>query len=152
MIGKISIIVPVYNADRFLPQTIESLLNQTYKNIEIILVDDGSTDDSLAVCKRYESDPRVVVIHQENRGRSCARNTGIAHASGRFIGFMDDDDVAHPRMFELLHSALKRTKCDISMCQMLYGGGLRCSNMPINPAVKRQRVLQAIFRTVGTHI
>lgn len=123
MIEKISIIVPVYNADRFLPQTIESLLNQTYKNIELILVDDGSTDDSLAVCKRYENDSRVLVIHQENRGRSCARNTGIAHASGRFIGFMDDDDVAHPRMFELLHSALKRTKCDISMCQMLYGGG-----------------------------
>lgn len=153
MIEKISIIVPVYNADCFLPQTIESLLNQTYKNIELILVDDGSTDDSLAVCKRYENDSRVLVIHQENRGRSCARNTGIAHASGRFIGFMDDDDVAHPRMFELLHSALKRTKCDISMCQMLYGGGgVRCCNVPINPAVKRQRVLQAIFRTVGIRI
>lgn len=122
MTGKISIIVPVYNAVSYLPQTIESLLSQTYKDIELILVDDGSTDDSLAVCKRYESDPRVVVIHQDNGGRSCARNTGLVRASGDFVGFMDDDDVAHPKMFESLYHALVSTDSDISMCQMIYGG------------------------------
>ena len=99
MTDKISIVVPVYNAERYLPQTIESLLSQTYKDIELILVDDGSTDDSLAVCKRYESDPRVVVIHQDNGGVSCARNAGLARVSGDFIGFIDADDVAHPQMF-----------------------------------------------------
>lgn len=123
MTDKISIVVPVYNAERYLPQTIESLLSQTYKDIELILVDDGSTDDSLAVCKRYESDPRVVVSHQDNGGVSCARNAGLARVSGDFIGFIDADDVAHPQMFEQLHDALVSTNSDISMCQMIYGGG-----------------------------
>lgn len=121
-LNKISIIVPVYNAARYLPQTIESLLCQTHKNIELILVDDGSTDDSLAICKRYESDPRVVVIHQENGGLSCARNTGISNASGDYIGFVDADDVTHPQMFALLLKALLSTHSEISMCQMVYGG------------------------------
>lgn len=120
-LNKISIIVPVYNAARYLPQTIESLLCQTYKNIELILVDDGSTDDSLAICKRYESDSRVVVIHQENGGVSCARNTGIANSIGEYIGFVDADDVVHPRMFEYLHNAIISTGSDISMCSMVYG-------------------------------
>lgn len=121
MSDKISIIVPVYNAARYLPKTIESLLGQTYSNIELILVDDGSTDESLAVCRKYEIDSRVLVVHQENAGRSNARNTGIAHASGNFIGFMDDDDVAHSRMFEYLHNAIISTESDISMCSMFYG-------------------------------
>lgn len=86
-------------------------------------MDDGSTDDSLAICKRYESDPRVVVIHQENGGVSSARNTGLVCVSGDFLGFMDADDVAHPQMFEQLHHALVSTNSDISMCQMIYGGG-----------------------------
>lgn len=121
-LNKISIIVPVYNAARYLPQTIESLLCQTHKNIELILVDDGSTDDSLAICKRYESDSRVVVIHQENGGLSCARNTGIANSTGEYIGFVDADDVVHPWMFALLLEALLSTHSEISMCRMIYGG------------------------------
>lgn len=121
-LNKISIVVPIYNAARFLPQAIESLLCQTYKNIELILVDDGSTDDSLAICKRYESDPRIVVIHQENGGLSCARNTGIANSTGEYIGFVDADDVAHPQMFALLLEALLFTHSEISMCRMIYGG------------------------------
>lgn len=136
---KISIIIPVYNAAQYLPQTIESLLSQTYRNIELILVDDGSTDDSLDVCRKYEVDPRVLVVHQANGGRSNARNTGISHASGDFIGFMDDDDVAHPRMFESLHSAITDTGSDISMCQMIYGrtGGINFNKIDKAPQVEQ---------------
>ena len=143
-LNKVSIIVPIYNASRYLPQTIESLLCQTYRNIELILVDDGSTDDSLAICHRYKTDSRVHIIHQENGGLSCARNTGISNASGDYIGFVDADDVAHPQMFALLLEALLSTHSEISMCRMVYGGKVVFPNIthehqkPVKEFGKRQ--------------
>ena len=94
---KISIVVPVYNAQDFLPAAIESVLNQSLKEFELILVNDGSTDTSGEICDRYAAaDPRVVVIHRPNSGISATRNAGIAAATGTYVGFMDADDALHP--------------------------------------------------------
>ena len=103
---KVSMIVPVYNTAKYLPKCIESLINQTYKNLEIILVDDGATDDSGKIADDYaKKDSRIVVVHQENGGQSAARNRGLELASGEFVGFVDsDDEVKENFVAELLGS------------------------------------------------
>ena len=91
--GLISIIVPVYNVEKYLSKCLDSIINQTYKNLEIILIDDGSTDKSGEICDKYKNeDKRIIVIHQLNGGVSAARNTGIGVAKGRYILFIDSDD------------------------------------------------------------
>jgi hypothetical protein len=96
---KVSVIVPVFKAEQYVEITIQSLLNQTYKNLEILIVDDGSPDRSIEICRRF-SDPRIKIIQQPNRGLPGARNTGIRHATGEFIGFLDADDVWLPHKVE----------------------------------------------------
>lgn len=97
---KISIIIPVYNAEKYLAVTVDSILNQDYKNFELILVNDGSTDSSLKICEHYaQNDNRVKVITQLNKGVSVARNTGIENASGEWITFIDSDDWIGPNYF-----------------------------------------------------
>ena len=97
----VSIIVPVYNVEQYLRECVDSVLNQTYSDIEIILVDDGSTDQSGNICDEYaEMDSRIKVIHKKNEGVSAARNTGIETASGERIIFVDSDDCIHPRLLE----------------------------------------------------
>ncbi len=114
---KISIIVPVYQVEKYLEKCINSILAQTYKNLEIILVDDGSTDNCPAICDRFQAeDPRIKVIHQENGGLSHARNVGMEHATGDFIGFVDSDDWIEPNMYEVLMSALQETGADVAVC------------------------------------
>jgi glycosyltransferase involved in cell wall biosynthesis len=113
----ISVIVPVYNAEKYLPKCIESIQNQTYRNLEIILVNDGSTDNSLAICYQYsEKDKRIIVITQENKGVSSARNSGLDIATGDYIGFVDSDDYIAPDMYEQLLSACLENDADISEC------------------------------------
>ena len=113
----ISIIIPVYNAEEYLDKCIQSILTQTSQNLEIILVDDGSTDKSSIICDAYaQKDHRVVVIHQKNAGVSVARNTGIDAATGRYIGFVDSDDWIEPDMFEKLLGEAIQTEADIVMC------------------------------------
>ncbi|HOL49970.1 MAG TPA: glycosyltransferase [bacterium] len=90
--AKVSVIVPVYNAERFIGETLRSVLCQTYKDIEVIVVDDGSTDHSVEVIKKY-NDPRIMLIRQQNRGVSAARNTGIKSSNGKFIALLDHDDL-----------------------------------------------------------
>ena len=114
---KISIIVPIYNAKEHLDKCVESILEQTEKNLEIILVDDGSKDNSFEICKKYEKiDQRVKVIHQENAGVSVARNHGIEIAEGEYIGFVDSDDWIEPVMYERLLKEAKETNADVVMC------------------------------------
>lgn len=114
---KISIIVPVYNVQDYLEFCIESILNQTFKNFELILVDDGSTDLSGKICDIYkEKDNRIKVIHKPNGGQSSARNAGIDVATGKYIGFVDSDDSIHPKMYEVLYNLIKKYKSDISGC------------------------------------
>lgn len=96
----ISIIIPVYNIEDYVCECIESVMAQTYKNIEIILVDDGSTDNSGAICDKFsEIDNRIVVIHKENGGLSDARNAGINTEKGSYLGFVDGDDLVTPDMY-----------------------------------------------------
>ena len=113
----ISIVVPVYNVEDYLPQCIESLLVQTHSNIEIILVDDGSTDSSGSICDSYAArDSRITVIHQENGGLSAARNAGIQTAKGGYIGFLDSDDFVDKNMFRSLLEAVIYHKADVAAC------------------------------------
>lgn len=106
---KISIIIPIYNTIAYLERCVESVMHQTYGNLEIILVDDGSTDSSGALCEKLALyDKRIKVVHQENGGSSRARNKGISLATGDYIGFVDSDDYIEPDTYEiLLHMALK---------------------------------------------
>ena len=104
----VSVIVPVYNAECYLSECIESILCQTYPNIEVILIDDGSTDDSLSVCQRKaEKDNRVKVIHQENQGVTAARKTGVINSIGNFICFVDSDDTIPDYAIEVLIGKMK---------------------------------------------
>lgn len=106
---KISVIVPIYNIIDCLERCVMSIINQTYENIEIILVDDGSTDGTAALCDVLETkDVRVRVFHKENGGSSSARNLGLKYATGDFIGFVDSDDYIEPDMYELLAEAVER--------------------------------------------
>lgn len=97
----VSVIVPVYNAEKYLEKCIESIRNQTYSYLDIILINDGSTDSSLDICSRYQLlDSRISVISQENQGLVCARKTGLLHAKGELVGFVDSDDWIEPDMYE----------------------------------------------------
>lgn len=116
---RTSIIVPVYNAGEFLSVCIDSILLQTDKSIELILVNDGSSDDSGLVCDQYaERDSRVVVIHQKNQGVSSARNAGIDKISGQYVMFVDSDDIIAPNLVETLYSIIKESGADIASCEL----------------------------------
>lgn len=112
--GKISVIVPVYNSERTLKTTIESIINQSYTNLEIILVNDGSTDKSLEICRYFENnDSRIIVINQSNQGVGEARNNGLNIASGEFVSFIDSDDIIDNNFFETLYDTACKTGADI---------------------------------------
>lgn len=119
---KISVIVPIYNVEEYLDKCIQSLINQTYSNLEIILVNDGSTDNSLRICKKYESYPNILICNKKNGGLSDARNFGLDKATGNYICFVDSDDYIEKDMIEYLYNNLNNYKADISCCNiyMLY--------------------------------
>lgn len=107
VVYKVSVIIPAYNSQEYIKEAIESVRNQTLKDIEIILVDDGSTDDTFKVCKDYSLiDERIKVIHQKNKGISGARNTGIDNATGEYISFLDSDDTIELNMYEELYNCV----------------------------------------------
>lgn len=109
----ISIVVPVYGTEAYLPQCVESLLAQTHSHLELILIDDGSPDHSGALCDRYgEQDQRVLVIHQENQGVSTARNAGVKAAHGQYIAFVDSDDWVGPDYLAALLQAAEQSEAD----------------------------------------
>jgi len=113
MAVRISVIVPVYNVKRYLARCIESVLRQTMADFELILVDDGSTDGSGAMCDTYVQDERVRVLHQENRGLGLARNAGLERAQGEYVCFIDSDDYAGPELLEHLVTAARRHQADV---------------------------------------
>ena len=116
----ISIIIPVYNVSKYLRRCVDSVLNQSYSNIEIILVDDGSTDDSGAICDEYaKKEESVIVIHQHNQGLGPARNAGLNVMHGKYVGFVDSDDWVSSEMYECMHRAIVENKCDIATCGRL---------------------------------
>lgn len=123
----ISIVIPVYNVEKYLERCVKSVINQTYKNIEIILVDDGSKDKSGALCDEFAKlDDRIIVIHKENGGLSDARNYGLNIAKGELIGFVDSDDYITEDMFESLYKTIVKNNADISIVSFyeMYNGKL----------------------------
>ncbi|MED3820740.1 glycosyltransferase [Priestia aryabhattai] len=117
---KISIIVPVYNVEKYLQRCIKSLIEQTYKNIEIILVNDGSTDGCKEVCESYKKiDSRIILINKENGGLSSARNVGLDAATGEYLAFVDSDDWISTNMYEVLMKLAEQHDADISECSYL---------------------------------
>lgn len=124
----ISVIVPIYKVENYLHRCVDSILNQTYTNLEIILVDDGSPDNCGRICDEYaEKDSRVVVIHRENGGLSAARNSGLDICKGDYIGFVDSDDCIHPEMYQLLYEDIKHYGTKLAFCQPNM-----CKNQNIN--------------------
>lgn len=115
----ISVIVPIYKVEKYLDRCIESITTQTYKNLEIILVDDGSPDNCPHMCDKWgTADPRIRVIHKENGGLSDARNAGMEIAAGRYISFIDSDDWIESEMYERMVRAMNRDKSDIAACSV----------------------------------
>lgn len=114
---KVSVIIPVYNVEKYLSKCLDSVLSQTYPHIEVILINDGSKDNSLNICQAYaEKDERIRVIDKENEGVSIARNTGIEAATGEFIAFIDPDDWVEPEAYESMIAQLKKWDADICLC------------------------------------
>jgi glycosyltransferase involved in cell wall biosynthesis len=117
---KISIIVPIYNVEKYLNKCIDSILAQTFIDFELILVNDGSPDNCGEICNEYaKKDSRIKVIHKENGGVSSARNTGIEIAKGQYFGFIDSDDTIHEKMYEILYQNAVQYSSDIVLCDFL---------------------------------
>lgn len=115
---KVSVVVPIYNVEVYLARCIDSILRQTYSNLEIILVDDGATDRSGEIVDRYAGlDNRIIPIHKSNGGLSDARNAGIDVATGEYICFVDSDDLIHPQYVETLLGLCVRNNCDVAQCR-----------------------------------
>ena len=122
----LSVIVPVYNVESYLPTCIESIINQTYSNLELFLVDDGSTDKSGEICDEYaKKDSRIMVIHKENGGQGSARNRALDIAKGEYIAFVDSDDHIELNMYDAMINALERTDSDLVLCGFYTDSGLR---------------------------
>ncbi|MDT2827539.1 glycosyltransferase [Enterococcus viikkiensis] len=153
---EISIIVPVYNAEKYLNKCVDSILNQTFKDFELILVDDGSHDNSGAICDEYvEKDLRVKVVHQKNGGVSRVRNKGIEIAKGKYIGFVDSDDFIAEDMYELLYNNLLKEKADLSICGIydVYKGKKLEKNSPNYLITNREEAVKLILeaKIVSVH-
>ena len=113
----ISVIVPVFNVETYVSRCISSILNQTYKNLEILLIDDGSTDSSGKICDSFaEKDTRLNVIHCKNHGVAAARNRGIEISKGTYISFIDSDDFIELDFYEYLMNLVRTTNCDVAYC------------------------------------
>jgi len=117
---KVSIVVPVYNVEKYLERCLDSLINQTLKEIEIICVNDGSKDNSDKILEKYsQKDNRIKIINQENSGLSAARNTGMNYVKGEYIGFVDSDDWVDIDFYEKLYNAAKKNDCDIAVADFI---------------------------------
>lgn len=118
---KISVIIPIYKVEKYLEKCVKSVLNQTYKNLEVILVDDGSPDNCGKICDMFaERDKRIFVIHKENGGISDARNVGLRKATGEYIAFVDSDDYIEPDMYEELLQHIKKDRSELAICNFWY--------------------------------
>lgn len=150
---KLSVIVPVYNTEKYLRECIDSILAQTFKDFELILVDDGSTDGSGAICDEYaKMDERIRVIHQENGGVTRARKSGVRSSAGIYFSFIDSDDWIHPQMFEQMVGKGTETNADIVICDVYLEYGTRSISVPTlaeegfyNKAQLREQIYPAML-------
>lgn len=118
---KLSIIIPIYNAEKYVAHCIDSVLAQSYDDFELLLVDDGSTDGSGLICDNYAlKDARIKVYHKSNQGPSATRNFAIKRANGSYIGFIDADDLIHPQMYQILINTIEKDDADVVFCNFIY--------------------------------
>lgn len=149
--SKISIIIPIYNVEAYLPQCLDSVIHQTYQDLEIILVNDGSTDACPQICETYAAkDKRIILIHKENGGLSDARNAGINICNGDFISFVDSDDIMSLDFYQLLMEALVKNDADIAECSFsTFEDGedivLEPNSNPVAEFYNTECALNAIF-------
>lgn len=129
---KVSVIVPVYNTEKYLEKSINSIVNQTYKNLEILLIDDGSTDRSFEICKKFaQKDNRVIPIHKENSGVSETRNLGISYATGKYAIFVDSDDILPLNSIKDMYEVAKKNNSDL-VIGMININNKNCDNLENN--------------------
>ena len=142
--NKISIIMPVYKVEKYLSACIESIIAQTYQNLEIILINDGSTDSCPQICDDYAlKDDRIIVIHQQNAGVAVARNNGLKNITGDFVSFIDADDIIIPTFYEKMLESLTQNKADVVEC-----GFVRfANNTEINNELDRGKISEEIYDT-----
>jgi len=136
----VSIIVPIYNSESLLPSCLDSIISQTYQNLEIILIDDGSTDHSPQIIKKYaKNDPRIHTITQKNQGQSAARNQGLTSATGNYISFIDSDDVVEPTFIEKLLKPYQTHDVALTLCAMhrLFLKTRHTENLYLSPIAKK---------------
>ena len=163
----VSIVVPIYKVEQYLRECVDSILNQTYENLQVILVDDGSPDRCGEIIEAYKKvDSRIVTVHKENGGLSDARNYGIERAKGNYIICVDSDDRIHKEMVEKLYEAILEKDAEIAVCDMLYfeengktsissGGSFTCTNakeypqlVAINNSACNKMYLKSLFEEV----
>lgn len=150
----VSIIVPIYNCEKYLNECVKSILGQSFKDIEVVLVDDGSTDSSPAICDDFAAKyPSVVkVLHQANGGLSRARNAGLQLASGEFIMFVDSDDAIPPRAVEFLHSAfMHNSECGISVGQYSHNANFKFEESKFNLVRPVDAIRQTLYQKAPFH-
>lgn len=144
----VSVVVPVYNVEKYLDRCVESIVKQTYENLEIILVDDGSLDQSGAMCDEWaQKDARIKVVHKKNGGLSDARNKGVEVATGDYIGFVDSDDYIALDTYEVLVKLIQENDVDISMCGVadVYPDRMECPETTALSIMTPDKVLSDIF-------
>lgn len=144
----ISVIVPIYNVEKYLKRCIDSIIEQTYTNLEIILVDDESPDNCGKICDEYaKKDKRIIVIHKKNGGLSDARNRGLQEAKGKYVGFVDSDDYISKNMYKVLYTNMKENNADISICNfsLVDDNGIEYKNKKqINNEIKLYGKMEAM--------
>lgn len=150
--GLLSVIVPVYKVEPYLRRCIDSICQQTYKNLQIILVDDGSPDQCGMICDEYtKKDPRIIAIHQENEGLSGARNNGLLFAKGEYVAFVDSDDWLHPEMYETLVTLIEQNQLDMARCAVIGSDGQQESlilpnkETPVNQVITGKDIFELYF-------
>lgn len=152
MDSLISVIIPIYNAQKYLSRCMESITKQSYKNLEIILINDGSKDDSLVICEQYrKNDSRIVLVNQENKGVSYCRNYGVGIAKGEYIIFIDSDDYISDNMIETLYSEQKRENADMVQCgyQILYENNSISKNIYHEKLIEsKEKILKFYFHNL----
>ena len=151
----ISVIVPVYNVDKYIDRCIETIVNQTYRNIEILLIDDGSTDDSGKICDTWANkDKRITVIHKENAGVSSARNLGLENSHGHFISFIDSDDSIDRNMYYEMKKMIEETNSDICFCDIKYirNGNIEEKKHLDKEIFNKEEILKSLFDYNGLNL
>lgn len=132
MESLVTVIIPVYNVEDYLKNCIESALSQTYKNLEVFLIDDGSTDNCPKICDEFASkDSRVIAIHKKNEGQGVARNVALDKCKGKYIAFVDSDDLIKPNMIESMVGAIERNNSDIALCGIAVNNGIKLHDEPV---------------------